>query len=101
MYESAGTPEEKAAIAEQIRVQRGDDQPSRFVVAAGGQVVDPVTQQLVTQPAMVFNQQTGEFVQRPRSLPPIGENPAVQKIMNNTSLSREERAKQIRALGYQ
>ena len=77
-------PEDRAAIAQQIRE------------LSGGQ------QQLVTRPAMVFNNQTGDFVpQRGQALPPIGENPAVQKIMNDTSLSREERAKQIRALGYQ
>lgn len=102
-YEAAKTPDERSAIAEQIRVLNGKDQPARYAVAAGGQVVDPTTQQLVTQPAVVYNQQTGEIVQRGggSALPPIAENPQVQAIMQNTSLSREERAKQIRALGYQ
>ena len=99
-YEQAA-PDERSAIAEQIRVLRGKDQPARFAVAAGGQMLDPQTQQLITQPAQVFNTQTGEFVGQQNALPPIAENPAVQRIMQNTSLSREERAKQIRALGYQ
>ena len=95
-------PEDRAAIAQQIRELSGGQQQNRFTAVPGGQEIDPVTQQLVTRPAMVFNNQTGDFVpQRGQALPPIGENPAVQKIMNDTSLSREERAKQIRALGYQ
>ena len=57
-------PEDRAAIAEQIRVLNGKDQPARYAVAQGGQEIDPVTGQLVTRPAMVFNQQTGEVVQQ-------------------------------------
>ena len=69
----------------------------------GGQVVDPKTQQLITQPGVIYNRATGETRADSAStrLPPLAENPAVQQIMNNTALSREERAKQIRALGYQ
>lgn len=100
-YEAASSPEERAAIAEQLRVLTGGQQANRFTVVPGGQEIDPITQQLVTRPAMVFNNQTGQFVPQPRSLPPIAENPAVIAIMNDTSLSREERAKRIRALGYQ
>lgn len=100
-YDSA-KPEERAAIAQQIRELNGDQTQQRFTVVPGGQEIDPTTQQLVTRPAQVLNNQTGQFLgQQQAALPPIGENPAVQQIMNNTSLSREERAKQIRALGYQ
>lgn len=63
-YEQASTPEEKSAIAEQLRVLSGDSQAPRFAVAAGGQIIDPTTQQLITQPAQIFNTQTGEFVQQ-------------------------------------
>ena len=85
-------PEDRAAIAEQIRVLNGKDQPARYAVAQGGQEIDPVTGQLVTRPAVVFNQQTGEFVQQqgaPSQAPRAGEvrggyrfkggNPADQK----------------------
>lgn len=64
-HESAQTPEERTAIAEQIRVLNGDSQSPRYAVAAGGQILGP-NQQLITQPAQVFNQQTGEFVQQPQ-----------------------------------
>lgn len=100
-YESAATPEERSAIAEQMRVLSGDSQAPRYAVAAGGQIVDPNTQQLITQPAQVFNTQTGQFVDQRSALPPLEENPAVQQILQDTSLSREERARRIRALGYQ
>lgn len=72
-YEKA-KPEDRAAIAEQIRTVTGKEHPNRFTVVAGGQEVDPTTQQLTTRPARVFNNQTGQFVdqaQPPRAgLPP-------------------------------
>ena len=102
-YESAKTPEERAAVAEQLRALSGKEAPNRFTVVPGGQ---EVTEQglLRTVPSMVLNNQTGQPVdlsgRGAQALPPIAENPAVQKIMQNTALSREERAAQIRALGY-
>ena len=57
-------PEDRAAIAQQIRELSGGQQQNRFTVVPGGQEIDPVTQQLVTRPAMVLNNQTGEFVQQ-------------------------------------
>lgn len=101
-YENAKTPEERAAAAEQLRTLSGKEAPNRYTVVPGGQ---EVTEQgmLRTVPARVLNNQTGQFVDHPASaqaLPPIAENPAVQRIMQNTALSREERAAQIRALGY-
>ena len=101
--ENAKTPEERAAVAEQLRAISGKEAPNRFTVVPGGQEIDPTTNMAVTRPARVFNNQSGQFVdQQPgaQALPPIAENPAVQKIMQNTALSREERAAQIRALGY-
>lgn len=104
-YESAKTPEERARIAEQIRVINGKDteQQNRFTVVPGGQEVDPTTGMPITRPSMVINNQTGEFVnqQGGQQLPPISQNPAALKIAQNTALSREERAAQLRALGYQ
>ncbi|QRY31158.1 hypothetical protein JVX96_24240 [Variovorax sp. PDNC026] len=60
-YEKA-KPEERAAIGEQIRTLTGKEHTNRFTVVAGGQEVDPTTQQLTTRPARVFNNQTGQFV---------------------------------------
>ncbi|QIW89233.1 hypothetical protein 8P_022 [Pseudomonas phage 8P] len=60
-------PEDRAAIAQQIRELNGKDAPNRFTVVPGGQEIDPTTQQLVTRPAMVFNNQTGQFVPQQQS----------------------------------
>lgn len=102
-YENA-KPEDRKAIAQQIRELQGNTvQQDVWAHSPGGQVVDPKTQQLITQPGVIYNRATGETRADSAStrLPPLAENPAVQQIMNNTALSREERAKQIRALGYQ
>jgi hypothetical protein len=60
-YESA-KPEERPAIAQQIRDLAGRETPNRFTVVQGGQEIDPTTQQLVTRPARVFNNQSGQFM---------------------------------------
>ena len=64
-YEAAKTPEERSAIAQQIRDLGGKEFPNRFTVVPGGQEVDPTTNQLVTRPARVINNQTGAFVDQP------------------------------------
>ncbi|MFG0381113.1 hypothetical protein ACF8C6_09130 [Pseudomonas sp. zbq_18] len=74
LYDQASAAD-RPAIAEQLRVLTGKDQPARYAVAAGGQMVDPVTQQLVTQPAVVFNQQTGEVVSRGQGAPETATRP--------------------------
>ena len=100
--ENATTPEERAAVTEQLRALSGKEAPNRFTVVPGGQEFDPAANMVLNRPAMVLNNQTGQPVNLggAQALPPIAENPAVQKIMQNTALSREERAAQIRALGY-
>lgn len=62
-------PEDRAAIGEQIRTLTGKEHASRFTVVPGGQEVDPTTQQLTTRPARVFNNQTGQFVDRAEGQP--------------------------------
>lgn len=59
--EAAETPEERAAIAEQLRAISGKEAPNRFTVVPGGQ---EVTEQglLRTVPSMVLNNQTGQPV---------------------------------------
>ncbi|MFN7153810.1 MAG: hypothetical protein ACK4OE_08960 [Acidovorax sp.] len=103
-YQGAKTQDERNAIAKQIRELQGTStQQDVWAHSPGGQVIDPKTQQLITQPGVIYNRATGETRADSAStrLPPLAENPAVQQIMTNTALSREERAKQIRALGYQ
>lgn len=65
-YESA-EPEDRAAIAEQIRTLTGKEQTPRFKVAQGGQEFDAAANALVNRPAMIFNEQTGEVLERPGS----------------------------------
>ena len=61
-YESAKTPEERAAVAEQLRVLSGKEAPNRFTVVPGGQEFDPAANMVLNRPAMVLNNQTGQPV---------------------------------------
>lgn len=61
-YQQASDPQEKAALAEQIRVLNGKEQPNRFTVVPGGQEYDTTAGALVNRPARVLNNQSGEFV---------------------------------------
>ena len=60
--ENATTPEERAAVTEQLRALSGKEAPNRFTVVPGGQEIDPTTNMAVTRPARVFNNQSGQFV---------------------------------------
>lgn len=61
--ENATTPEERASIAEQIRAINGKEAPNRFTVVPGGQEISPQGMPY-TRPSMVFNNQTGQFVEQ-------------------------------------
>lgn len=60
-YESA-PPEQRAEIAEQIRVLSGREAPNRFTVVPGGQEFDPASGMMRTLPPSVINNQTGQPV---------------------------------------
>ena len=60
--EKAETPEERAAIAEQLRALSGKEAPNRFTVVPGGQEFDPAANMVLNRPAMVLNNQTGQPV---------------------------------------
>ena len=104
-YSKAKTDEDRQAIAKQFPDLFGQakDAAHRMEVVRGK--TDPMTGQSSGDYVVVQDPKTGGVRQiqmgASTRLPPLAENPAVQQIMNNTSLSREERAKQIRALGYQ
>lgn len=62
-YEAAKTPEERAAIAQQIRDLSGKQEPqNRFTVVPGGQEWDAASGAMRNVPARVLNNQTGQFV---------------------------------------
>ena len=61
-YDAAATPEEKAAIAAEIRAATGGEQANRYTVVAGGQEWDEKAGATLNRPAQVLNNQTGEFV---------------------------------------
>ena len=62
-YEAAKTPEERAAIAQQIRDLSGKQEPAnRFTVVPGGQEWDAASGAMRNVPACVLNNQTGQFV---------------------------------------
>lgn len=75
-YEQAA-PEERAALAEQIRTLTGKDAPNRFTVVPGGQEYDSTAGALVNRPSRVFNNQTGQFVDGGR-LQQSSSNPQMQ-----------------------
>lgn len=62
---AAKTPEEQQA-AERKLITLGGKQPQqeKFAYGPGGQVIDPVTGQLVTQPGVIFNTATGQQAQQ-------------------------------------
>jgi hypothetical protein len=63
-YENAKTPEERSAVAEQLRALSGKEAPNRFTVVPGGQEISPQGMPY-TRPSMVFNNQSGQFVDQP------------------------------------
>lgn len=87
-YENAKTPEERAAVAEQVRAMSGKEAPNRFTVVPGGQ---EVTEQglLRTVPSMVLNNQTGQPVDLGRTSarpsPPENHIAALKKSPNQAA----------------
>lgn len=103
-YDAAKTPEERSAIAQQIRDLSGKSEPAnRFTVVPGGQEWDATANTMRNVPARVLNNQTGQFVDGAgaRGVPPMDQNPQAIAIKNNTNMSREQKVEALRKLGYQ
>ena len=63
-YDAAKTPEERMAIAQQIRDLSGkSEQANRYTVVPGGQEWDTTANVMRNVPGRVLNNQTGQFVQ--------------------------------------
>lgn len=102
-YEAATDPKVRADLAQRIRVLSGkDDQANRFTVVPGGQEWDATAGVMRNVPARVLNNQTGQFVDGTggKSLPPLKDNNAAMAVVNDVSLSKEQRAAKLRELGY-
>jgi hypothetical protein len=67
-WDKAGTPEQKQAIAGQLKIMRGQqDKEGQFDATKGGQTVDPATGQIIDLPPVIFNKSTGQPVQQAQS----------------------------------
>jgi hypothetical protein len=61
---NADTDEKREAAARKLQALSGrQEQANRFTVVPQGSSIDPATGMAIQQPAMVFNNQTGQFVQ--------------------------------------
>jgi hypothetical protein len=104
-YDAAKTPEERTAVAQQIRDLQGKTSESnaRMEVVRGS--VDPTTGKRDGDYAVIFDPktQTARAVQvgsDAKALPAIKDNPAAIAIVNNTALSLEQRRAELKKLGY-
>lgn len=64
-WDKAATPEQKQAIAGQLKIMRGQqDKEGQFDATKGGQAVDQATGQIIDLPPVIFNKSTGQPVQQ-------------------------------------
>jgi hypothetical protein len=61
-YLGAKTDEERMRLASQIRAMNGQGSEEAWAHSPGGQIVDPKTNMLVTQPGVIYNRRTGQSV---------------------------------------
>ncbi len=81
-YDKAA-PEDRGALAEQIRVLSGKDAPNRFTVVPGGQEIDPQTSTVVTRPSRVINNQTGQFIDQDQAVSPVPPQNHIEALKRN------------------
>jgi hypothetical protein len=79
-FVNADTDEKREAAARKLQALSGrQEQANRFTVVPQGSSIDPATGMAIQQPAMVFNNQTGQFVQpggqQATQSPPTPRNP--------------------------
>lgn len=93
----------KARIAQQINQLNGknDSIKDNFLTAGGGQEWNERANALQSVPQRVIDLRTGQEIGgNQNQLPPLSQNPDVQRITADKKLSKEQKAEQIRALGY-
>lgn len=103
-FDGAETPEERSAITEQIRQLSstgGRDNPrDNYLTVGGGQEWDEQSGTMRNVPTRIFDIANQQYITEAQNLPPIEQNPQAMRIYNDTRLSREQKAEQLRALGY-
>lgn len=100
-YLGAKTDEERTRIASQIRAMNGQGSEEAWAHSPGGQVVDPKTNMLVTQPGVIYNRRTGQAMSQQPQLPPPDQHAEAIAIRDDPKLSREEKADRLSKMGYQ
>lgn len=103
--DSAETEEERSAITEQIRQlsnPSGDRRSPKdnYITVGGGQEWDEQSGTMRNVPTRIFDIENQQYITEAQNLPPIEQNPQAMRIFNDTRLSREQKAEQLRALGY-
>jgi hypothetical protein len=97
------TPEQRKQAQEAMRALSGkaDESPYEFKVSPTIRNADGSTTE---GSAWRFNRATGQAERvdgGQRAIPPLKENPAAMAIVNNDSLSLEQRREALKKLGYQ
>jgi hypothetical protein len=88
-HAAAQTPEEQAAIAERIRMLRGDDPAKRYMAVNGGKEWDANAQALVERPGIVFDTRSGQYVAQGGSGMPQPSQNHISALKNNPALTAE------------
>ena len=103
-YAAAKTPDERSAIAQEIRDLSGKATNPRddLIAVGGGQEWDANAGVMRNVAPRIYNARTQQFVGDGggQQRVPLAQNPAAMKIVNDTSLSQDQRREQLKAMGY-
>lgn len=102
-YDAAKTDDDRTVIAQQIQALKGtgDKSDSEYwtSISGGERVLDADTGATEKLPDILLNRNTGETRTIPTEPIDYSTDPRAQAIINDRSLSKEERRKQLEALG--
>lgn len=100
-YAAAKTEEQKSAVAAQIQMLKGsnaDSDKEYWTSIGGGETLSEDGLTSIKNPDLLLNRNTGETRSIPLEPIDYANDPRAIAIKNNTSLSTEERRKQLEAL---